>query len=225
VRDRLHRNVAGGGVAWFPGSLAWKCSNEAYHDPANAAFKEWIQAENGVGGLTFQEEVSLIPPLVLGIQPHHASAVTGFSQRLCSFSEEDRKHLLPQALQVSLPALCFAACNCLPPSTVCPQLFALNCLPSTVCPQLSALNCLPSTVCLPLTQSSPETSSLTTGGPFIRPTPTRARTAHGVPLAACITPRGVRWTKLEGRFIERAWRSRGCREQTTRPFKLPQSLF
>ena len=72
VRDRLHRNVAGGGVAWFPGSLAWKCSNEAYHDPANAAFKEWIQAENGVGGLTFQEEVSLIPPLVLGIQPHHA---------------------------------------------------------------------------------------------------------------------------------------------------------
>ena len=40
-----------------------------------------------------------------------------------------------------------SALNCLPSTTVCPQLlFALNCLPSNVCPQLSALNyCLPST--------------------------------------------------------------------------------
>ena len=31
----------------------------------------------------------------------------------------------------------FACLNCLPSTTVCPQLlFALNCLPSTVCPQL-----------------------------------------------------------------------------------------
>ena len=42
------------------------------------------------------------------------------------------------------------ALNCLllstvsPASTVRPQLFALNCSPSTVCPQLFALNCLPS---------------------------------------------------------------------------------
>ena len=33
------------------------------------------------------------------------------------------------------------ALNCLPSTTVCPQLFALNyCLPSTVCPQPFALN-------------------------------------------------------------------------------------
>jgi hypothetical protein len=31
----------------------------------------------------------------------------------------------------------FACLNCLPVSTVCPQLFAPNCLPSTVCPQLT----------------------------------------------------------------------------------------
>ena len=52
----------------------------------------------------------------------------------------------------------FAGMYCLP-STVYPQLSAVNCSPSTVCPQLSAVNCLPSTVrpylfalnCLPST--------------------------------------------------------------------------
>lgn len=58
-------------IKWYPEALAWKCDNDEYHaDTEEArAFKAHIKRENNIGSLTFQEEVSLLPPLLLKLNP------------------------------------------------------------------------------------------------------------------------------------------------------------
>ena len=58
-------------IPWYPGSLAWRCPNDVYHAEGTKAkeFKSWVKRENAIGSLTFQEEVSLLPPLLLDVKP------------------------------------------------------------------------------------------------------------------------------------------------------------
>ena len=56
-------------IPWYPGSLAWRCPNDVYHAEGSKDFKSWVKRENAIGSLTFQEEVSLLPPLLLDVQP------------------------------------------------------------------------------------------------------------------------------------------------------------
>lgn len=86
-------------IGWCPGGVAYRCPNDAYHADEMKDFKEWIKKMNSGGTLSlsltfvvvvdsiasfccseshltnipaaFQEEVSLLPPLLLAVQSHH----------------------------------------------------------------------------------------------------------------------------------------------------------
>lgn len=61
-------------LPWYPGGLAWQV-NLSRHQlrrlPQFAELHEYIKRENEVGTITRQEAVSMIPPLLLDVQPHH----------------------------------------------------------------------------------------------------------------------------------------------------------
>lgn len=61
-------------VPWFPGGGCWTSSvsrGETRRDPALASFKQWLVAASESGLVVRQELVSMLPPLLLGAQPHH----------------------------------------------------------------------------------------------------------------------------------------------------------
>ena len=63
-------------LAWFPGERAWQSGTadrrQIRKDERLEALKRWLVAHNSAGAITRQEAVSMVPPLFLDVQPHHA---------------------------------------------------------------------------------------------------------------------------------------------------------
>ncbi|RPA92698.1 S-adenosyl-L-methionine-dependent methyltransferase [Choiromyces venosus 120613-1] len=61
-------------LEWFPDNLAWQLSvgkSTIRRCPPFKMFQNFLVAETTVGNISRQEAVSMIPPLVMDIQPHH----------------------------------------------------------------------------------------------------------------------------------------------------------
>ncbi|UJR23198.1 hypothetical protein I4U23_026217 [Adineta vaga] len=61
-------------LVWYPGSLAWQLNlsrNQLRNFPELQKLKEFLYEQTEHGNISRQEAVSMIPPLVLDIQPHH----------------------------------------------------------------------------------------------------------------------------------------------------------
>ncbi len=61
-------------IPWYPGKLAWQLdANRAQlrKIAALARLHDFMKRENEAGAITRQEAVSMIPPLLLDVQPHH----------------------------------------------------------------------------------------------------------------------------------------------------------
>ncbi|CAF3419529.1 unnamed protein product [Rotaria socialis] len=61
-------------LVWYPGSLAWELNlsrNQLRSHPELQKLKEFLYEQTEHGNISRQEAVSMIPPLVLDIQPHH----------------------------------------------------------------------------------------------------------------------------------------------------------
>eukprot|EP00210_Caulerpa_lentillifera_P001507 g1445.t1 len=86
LRQKLETNffqqlAKGGGfisppraIPWYPEKLAWQfefCRRELRRDPNFETLHEYIKKETANGSISRQEAVSMIPPLVLDVQPHH----------------------------------------------------------------------------------------------------------------------------------------------------------
>lgn len=59
-------------VPWYPDQLAWSMTtpkNVIRRFPPFASFQKFLVSENGVGNITRQEIVSMIPPLMMGLKP------------------------------------------------------------------------------------------------------------------------------------------------------------
>lgn len=59
-------------IEWYPDRLAWSMTtpkNVIRKFPPFASFQKFLVSENGVGNITRQEIVSMIPPLFMGIEP------------------------------------------------------------------------------------------------------------------------------------------------------------
>jgi 16S rRNA C967 or C1407 C5-methylase (RsmB/RsmF family) len=69
VVEHLRRQAVCTQIPWVPREAAWRCSNADYHNPEHVELKRWVQRTNGAGRLTFQEEVSMLPPLLLRVEP------------------------------------------------------------------------------------------------------------------------------------------------------------
>ncbi|KAI9814927.1 MAG: hypothetical protein M1826_002132 [Phylliscum demangeonii] len=60
-------------LPWFPDGLAWMMTtpkNVVRRYPPFASFQKFLVSETGVGNISRQEVVSMIPPLLLDVQPH-----------------------------------------------------------------------------------------------------------------------------------------------------------
>ena len=61
-------------IPWYPAKLAWQLdANRAQlrKIAALGRLHDFMKRENDAGGITRQEAVSMIPPLLLDVQPHH----------------------------------------------------------------------------------------------------------------------------------------------------------
>ncbi|CAF0967323.1 unnamed protein product [Rotaria sordida] len=61
-------------LVWYPGSLAWQLNlsrNQLRSSTELQKLKEFLYEQTEHGNISRQEAVSMIPPLVLDIQPHH----------------------------------------------------------------------------------------------------------------------------------------------------------
>lgn len=61
-------------LVWYPGSLAWQLNlsrNQLRNSPELQKLKEFLYEQTEHGNISRQEAVSMIPPLVLDVQPHH----------------------------------------------------------------------------------------------------------------------------------------------------------
>ena len=61
-------------LPWFPSGLAWQMTTPKQiirKFPPFAAFQKFLVSETSVGNISRQEAVSMIPPLVLDVQPGH----------------------------------------------------------------------------------------------------------------------------------------------------------
>ncbi|CAF0962405.1 unnamed protein product [Rotaria sordida] len=61
-------------LVWYPGSLAWQLNlsrSKLRSSPELQKLKEFLYEQTEHGNISRQEAVSMIPPLVLDIQPHH----------------------------------------------------------------------------------------------------------------------------------------------------------
>jgi 16S rRNA C967 or C1407 C5-methylase (RsmB/RsmF family) len=54
------------------GAVAWECGHDLYH--TQAGLEAWCKAAHKGGTVNFQESVSLLPALLLRLEPHHAVA-------------------------------------------------------------------------------------------------------------------------------------------------------
>ena len=60
-------------ISWFPNGLAWAMTtpkNVVRRHPPFAAFQKFLVSETGAGNISRQEVVSMIPPLLMDVQPH-----------------------------------------------------------------------------------------------------------------------------------------------------------
>ncbi|CAD7699206.1 unnamed protein product [Ostreobium quekettii] len=61
-------------LEWYPGGLAYRLDmsrNDLRKDPVLSQIHEFMKRENDVGSISRQEAVSMLPPLLLDVQPHH----------------------------------------------------------------------------------------------------------------------------------------------------------
>ncbi|KAL7418626.1 tRNA (cytosine-5-)-methyltransferase ncl1 [Cryptotrichosporon argae] len=61
-------------ISWYPEQLAWQVDapkRTIRKSPPYKAFQRFLVGETEVGNLSRQEAVSMIPPLLLDVQPHH----------------------------------------------------------------------------------------------------------------------------------------------------------
>ncbi|CAF0992223.1 unnamed protein product, partial [Didymodactylos carnosus] len=61
-------------LVWYPGSFAWQLNlsrMQLRQIPELQKLKEFLYEQTEHGNISRQEAVSMIPPLVLGIEPHH----------------------------------------------------------------------------------------------------------------------------------------------------------
>ncbi|KAG7300998.1 hypothetical protein JYU34_015362 [Plutella xylostella] len=61
-------------LPWYPGGLAWQLSfsrTDIRRNEALYKLHNFLVAETAAGGVSRQEAVSMIPPVVLDVQPHH----------------------------------------------------------------------------------------------------------------------------------------------------------
>ena len=59
-------------IPWYPDELAWQMitpKNVVRRFPPFASFQKWLVSETSVGNISRQEVVSMIPPLVMGVEP------------------------------------------------------------------------------------------------------------------------------------------------------------
>lgn len=62
-------------MPWYPNKLAWHMNfsrAQLRKMPVLTALHEFIKRENDAGSISRQEAVSMVPPLFLDVQPHHA---------------------------------------------------------------------------------------------------------------------------------------------------------
>lgn len=61
-------------LVWYPNELAWQVNLSRHDVRKNAHFeelKQFLMHQTDNGNISRQEAVSMIPPLVLDVQPHH----------------------------------------------------------------------------------------------------------------------------------------------------------
>jgi multisite-specific tRNA:(cytosine-C5)-methyltransferase len=61
-------------LSWYPGGLAWHVSSPKSEFRKHTTFKvfhQWLIAQTDAGCITRQEAVSMVPPLLLDVQPEH----------------------------------------------------------------------------------------------------------------------------------------------------------
>lgn len=62
-------------LAWCagsaPGALVWQCASSAYSAHAGGELRRWSQQQSSRGTVSFQEAVSMLPPLLLAPHPDH----------------------------------------------------------------------------------------------------------------------------------------------------------
>jgi multisite-specific tRNA:(cytosine-C5)-methyltransferase len=61
-------------IPWYPDSLAWQITVRKEiirKDPSFRKFQNFLVCESEAGNISRQEAVSMIPPLLLDVQPHH----------------------------------------------------------------------------------------------------------------------------------------------------------
>ncbi|KAJ9448254.1 Multisite-specific tRNA:(cytosine-C(5))-methyltransferase trm4b [Diplonema papillatum] len=56
-------------ITWYP--QAFSCSHETYHAEEHASLQDWCKRQNSLGTAAYQEAASLIPPILLDVEPHH----------------------------------------------------------------------------------------------------------------------------------------------------------
>lgn len=61
-------------IPWYPNQLCWQVYSsrtELRKSPETAKFHKFLVSETEIGNISRQEAVSMIPPLLLDVQPHH----------------------------------------------------------------------------------------------------------------------------------------------------------
>jgi len=61
-------------IPWYPAKLAWQLDanrTQLRKIAALGRLHDFMKRENDAGGITRQEAVSMVPPLLLDVQPHH----------------------------------------------------------------------------------------------------------------------------------------------------------
>ncbi|CAM6097710.1 unnamed protein product [Calypogeia fissa] len=97
-------------LAWYPDNLAWVLQASRMQlrkMPILERIHEFLKQENEIGSITRQEAVSMIPPLLLNVEPHHrvldmcAAPGSKTFQLLEMIHKEDKPGLLPQGMVIA----------------------------------------------------------------------------------------------------------------------------
>lgn len=87
-------------LPWYPHGLAWTATlgrkelRKAAPGGGVKALHEWLVAANAAGAISRQEAVSMIPPLLLAVAPHHA-----VSQRTAATSSKEHHIYIHDSLR------------------------------------------------------------------------------------------------------------------------------
>ena len=61
-------------MPWYPGGVGYQLGTDRVSirkEPALKDLKEWLVGHTDSGAITRQEAVSMIPPIILQVEPHH----------------------------------------------------------------------------------------------------------------------------------------------------------